>query len=79
MYKFEENLELMNLLDVADGSRAGSIDEEKRLKRVILRWVDDDERIITPTRTKMGKVSMGHGLAGSVRVNLDLLREADGG
>ena len=28
MYRFEENLELMNLLGVADGSRAGSIDEQ---------------------------------------------------
>jgi hypothetical protein len=59
VYKFEEDLELMKLLDVADGSRIGSIDEEKRLKRAILRWVGDDERITTSMRTKMGKASAG--------------------
>ena len=59
VYKFEEDLELMKLLDVADGSRIGSIDEEKRLKRAILRWVGDDERIMTSMRTKMGKASAG--------------------
>ena len=59
MYKFEEDLELMKLLDVADGSRIGSIEEEKRLKRAILRWVGDDERIMTSMRTKMGKASAG--------------------
>ena len=59
VYKFEEDLELMKLLDVADGSRIGSIDEEKRLKRAILRWVDDDERIMASMRTKMGKASAG--------------------
>ena len=59
VYKFEEDLELMKLLDVADGSRIGSIDEEKRLKRAILRWVGDDERITTSMRTKMGKASKG--------------------
>ena len=52
-------MELMKLLDVADGSRIGSIDEEKRLKRAILRWVGDDERITTSMRTKMGKASKG--------------------
>ena len=35
------------------------MDEEKRLKRAILRWVSDDGRIMTSIRTKMGKVSMG--------------------
>jgi hypothetical protein len=59
VYKFEEDLELMKLLDVADGSRIGSIDEEKRLKRAILRWVGDDERIMTSMRTKMGKAALG--------------------
>ena len=59
VYRFEENLELMNLIDVADGSRAGSIEEEKRLKRAILRWVGDDERNMTSMRTKMGKASLG--------------------
>ena len=59
VYKFEENLELMGLLDVAEGSRAGSIEEEKRLKRAILRWVSDDERIMTSMRTKMGTASTG--------------------
>jgi hypothetical protein len=34
--KVEEDLELMHLLDVADGSRAGSFEEEKRLKREIM-------------------------------------------
>ena len=29
VYKFEEDLELMQLLDVADGSRDGSVEEEK--------------------------------------------------
>ena len=59
VYKFEEDLELMQLLDVADGSRIGSIKEEKRLKRAIMRWVGDDERIATSMRTKMGKASKG--------------------
>ena len=39
VYKFEEDLKLMGLLDVAEGDRAGSIEEEKRLKRAILRGV----------------------------------------
>ena len=58
-YKFQEDLELMGLLDVAGGSRSGSIEEEKRLERAILRWIGDDERIMTSMRTKMGKASMG--------------------
>ena len=49
----------MGLLDVADGSRNGSFEEEKRLKRAILRWVGDDERITMSMRTKMGKASVG--------------------
>ena len=76
VYKFEEDLELMKLLDVADGSRIGSIDEEKRLKRAILRWVGDDERIMTSMRTKMGKACDG---IRRVRAHHALLREADGG
>ena len=63
VYKLEEDLEFMGLLDVAGGSRNGSFDsnfeEEKRLKRAILRWVGDNERITTSMRTKMGKASVG--------------------
>ena len=59
MYKFEEDLELMKLLDVADDTRSGSSEEEKRFKWAILRWVGDDERILTSMRTKMGKAAIG--------------------
>ena len=59
VYTFEEDLKLMQLLDLADGSRIGSVEEEKRLERAIVRWVGDDERIATSMRTKMGKASKG--------------------
>ena len=53
----------MGLLEVAEGGRAGSTEEEKRLKRAIVRWVGDDERIMTLMtfmRTKMlGKMALG--------------------
>ena len=59
VYKFEEDLERMHLLGVAEESRFGSFEEEKRLKRAIVRWVGDDERIMTSMQTKMGKSVLG--------------------
>ena len=69
VYKFEEDLELMHLLDVADGSRAGSFEEERRLKRAIMRWVGDDERIMTSMRTKMCKASLGCDAYGHIMID----------
>ena len=54
LYNVKGALEQMGLLDVAEGKVIGSTDDEMRVKRVMLRWIGDDERMLSSMRTKLG-------------------------
>ena len=59
LYNVKGALEQMGLLDVAEGKVVGSTDNEMRIKRVILRWIGDDERMLSSMRTKLGQEAKG--------------------
>jgi hypothetical protein len=44
---------------VAEGKVVGSTDDEMRVKRVMLRWIGDDERMLSSMRTKLGQEVKG--------------------
>ena len=59
LYNVKGALEQMGLLDVAEGKKIGSTDDEMRIKRAILRWIGDDERMLSSMRTKLGQEAKG--------------------
>ena len=59
LYNVKGALEQMGLLDVAEGKKIGSTDDEMRIKRVMLRWIGDDERMLSSMRTKLGQEAKG--------------------
>ena len=59
LYNVKGALEQMGLLDVAEGKVVGSTDDEMRVKRVMLRWIGDDERMLSSMRTKLGQEAKG--------------------
>ena len=59
LYNFKGALEQMGLKDVAEGKVIGSTDEETRIKRAALRWIGDDERMLSSIRTKLGQEAKG--------------------
>ena len=59
LYYFKGALEQMGLLDVAEGKEIGSANDEMRIKRAILRWIGDDERMLSSMRTKLGQEAKG--------------------
>ena len=73
LYNFEGALEQMGLLDVAEGKLIGSMDKKMR---TALRWIGDDERMVSSIRTKLGLEAKGTGR--SLRAHHHLLHRADG-
>ena len=59
LYNVEGALEQMGLLDVAEGKKIVSTDDEMRIKRAMLRWIGDDERMLSSMRTKLGQEAKG--------------------
>jgi hypothetical protein len=59
LYNVKGALEQMGLLDVAEGKKIGSTDDEMRIKRAMLRWIGDDERMLSSMRTKLGQEAKG--------------------
>ena len=59
LYNVKGALEQMGLLNVAEGEVVGSTDDEMRIKRLILRWIGDDERMLSSMRTKLGQEAKG--------------------
>ena len=59
LYNVKGALEQMGLLDVAEGKQIGSTDDEMRIKRAMLRWIGDDERMLSSMRTKLGQEAKG--------------------
>ena len=59
LYNVKGALEQMGLLNVAEGKVVGSTDDEMRIKRLILRWIGDDERMLSSMRTKLGQEAKG--------------------
>jgi len=58
-HHFKGALDQMGLLAIAMGEKEGSVEEEKRLSRAAMRWVGDDERIVSSIRTKLGSGAKG--------------------
>ena len=58
-YNFTGALQQMGLLKVAECDAIGSVDEEMRVKRAALRWVGDDERMLSMIRTTLGQEGKG--------------------
>ena len=59
LYHFKGALKQMELFRLVEGEVEGSIEEENRLNRAVLRWVGDDERILSSIRTKLGQEGKG--------------------
>ena len=45
-HKFRGALDEMGLLEIAEGEKEGSIEDEKRLNRAVMRWVGNDESVV---------------------------------
>jgi len=49
----------MGLFAIAEGDEDGSDEEEKRLSQAVMRWVGNDERIVSSIRNKLGLLAKG--------------------
>jgi hypothetical protein len=75
LYNFKGAMKQMELLKVVEGDVEGSVEEEDRLNRAVMRRVGDDECIVSSIRTMLDQKAKGHR---HFRAHIDLLHRADG-